>query len=166
MAVYFIQGKKTGNVKIGFTRSTAEERMRHLLTCSVEDLEIIREDPNGTLEDEKNFHRRFKRSHIVREWFRYDPEIAIYLGDISDFDRMNLFRIRMFEDEGLQRSASGYLASWLSVSAELAYYKGAKELQGFLTECEQSVNMSRPLDNMEVEYLTRKRWELYAKKNG
>jgi hypothetical protein len=166
MAVYFIQGKNTGNVKIGFTRSNATERLRHLLTCSAEDLDIIKEFPGGTLEMEKDFHQRFKRSHIIREWFRYDPEISIYLGDLSDFDRMNLFRLRMFDDSELQKSASGYLSSWLFVSAELAYYKGVAELQDFLDECSEHVDMARPVDDMEIQHLTRKRWELYAKKNG
>lgn len=166
MAVYFIQGKKTRNVKIGFTRSSAEERMRHLLTSSAEDLEIIRDDPKGTLEDEKTFHRRFKGSHIIREWFRYEPEISIYLGDLSDFDKMNLFRIRMFESPDIQETLSGYLSSWLTVRAELSYRQGPIAMQDFLDENRRIVDMDRSLDEMEIEYLTKKRWSLYAKKSS
>ena len=138
--------------------------MRHLITGSAEELEILKEFPKGTLEEERAFHKRFQRSHIIREWFRYDPEIAIYLGDLSDFDRMNLFRVRMLENEELTNASRGSLSVWLHAMVELCYYRGGRELQEFLDTSKSDVDMKRPLDDAEVRYLTNKRWALYAKK--
>ena len=166
MAVYFARAGNNGPVKIGYTSGLLINRIHNIQSSNAEDLVVLREYPKGTLEHEKFFHRKFEKSRIAREWFKYDPEIAIFLGDLSDFDRMTLFQIRLFEDEELQKIASGYLVSWLHSRAELSYYQGTQELREFLEDSGGSVDMKRPLDDMEIQYLTRKRWNLYAKKNG
>jgi hypothetical protein len=166
MAVYFIRGERSGNVKIGYTSGDIEKRLGNLLTSSSEELFLVKSIPNGTLKDEKRLHKRFERSHLTREWFRYQPEISIYLGDLTDFDKMNLFRIRIFEDQDQVKACSGFIVLWLSALAELAYYKGKNGVPDFLAEYKTAADMGRPLDDPEIRYLTSKRWGLYAEKNG
>lgn len=166
MAVYFIRGERSGNVKIGYTSGDVDKRLGNLLTSSSEELHLLKSIPEGTLKDEKAFHKRFERSHLTREWFRYQPEISIYLGDLSDFDKMNLFRLRIFEDQDQVKSCSGFIVLWLSALAELSYYKGKNGVSSFLDEYKDAADMTRAVDDSEICYLTNKRWGLYAEKNG
>lgn len=73
MPVYFIQVGRDGPVKIGFSRNL-KMRFNHLQNAHVETLRILREVEGGRV-TEKHFHELFAGQHIVREWFRFSPEM-------------------------------------------------------------------------------------------
>ncbi len=76
MAVYFVQGETTGNIKIG-NAANPWARMRDLQMSSSEKLNILHV-LHGGRPIEAAFHRRFKEYRIIGEWFRNE-------GALKDF---------------------------------------------------------------------------------
>jgi hypothetical protein len=76
--VYFIQGKTTGNIKIGVANDP-EARLRDLQIGSSEDLTLL-----GCLvgsEDlEAALHSQFNEYHIRGEWFRPGRRLTSFLS--------------------------------------------------------------------------------------
>lgn len=73
--IYFIQADGIGHIKIGFTDSDdAVSRLATLQTGSPVPLRVLHTMP-GTLEDEKNLHRRFSSASVGGEWFKATTEL-------------------------------------------------------------------------------------------
>jgi hypothetical protein len=77
MSVYFIQAKDGGPIKIGYA-SDARARLRQLQTSHHRRLVLRRVIKSGTPENERELHARFAAHRLVGEWFRADPEVAVY----------------------------------------------------------------------------------------
>jgi hypothetical protein len=69
MTVYVIQCEVTKNVKIGYTKGTAERRLRQLKTATSAPLSVVREYPQMGCKHEALLHKHFQDFHVVREWF-------------------------------------------------------------------------------------------------
>lgn len=81
--IYFIQAEGVGHIKIGFTDSEdAGVRLATLQTGSPVQLRLIGTIP-GTVEDEKNLHRRFASECVHGEWFKPVPHLIkmVHSGD-------------------------------------------------------------------------------------
>ena len=78
--IYFIQGKESGNIKIGYSIQP-DKRINNLQTAHYEKLEVIGL-LHGSMEDESNIHKMFKEYHLRGEW--YSPG-----GKLLEFIRNN-----------------------------------------------------------------------------
>lgn len=75
MVIYFAQAGDAGNIKIGFTESDdVTTRLATLQTGCPAPIRLLKAIP-GTLEDEKNLHRRFGSVRVSGEWFKPIPEL-------------------------------------------------------------------------------------------
>ncbi len=73
--IYFIQAETVNHIKIGYVNGDdASDRLAELQVGSPVPLRLIGTMP-GTMEDEKNLHRRFASSRLSGEWFRSTPEL-------------------------------------------------------------------------------------------
>lgn len=73
--IYFIQAEGIGHVKIGYTDGDdVSDRAAALQTGSPVPLRVLG-TILGTLEDEKNLHRRFAAHRVHGEWFKPVPEL-------------------------------------------------------------------------------------------
>ena len=77
MAVYFILGRN--EMKIGYTGGSMDNRMSSLQTGSSFPLLLMKVIPNGTMKDERRFHRRFKHLHIRGEWFHFQDDLRWFV---------------------------------------------------------------------------------------
>jgi hypothetical protein len=74
--LYFIQAEGVGHIKIGFTADDdAAARLATLQTGSPVPLKLLGTVP-GTMDDEKNLHRRFASSKVHGEWFKPVPDLV------------------------------------------------------------------------------------------
>ena len=71
--IYFIRGKESGNIKIGFSIHP-DKRKANLQTAHYEELEFIG-IMDGSLEDEANIKKKFSQFNIRGEWFYPSQEI-------------------------------------------------------------------------------------------
>jgi hypothetical protein len=79
--IYFIQAEGIGHIKIGFTDGTdADSRLATLQTGSPVPLRVLHTMP-GTMEDEKNLHRRFASASAGGEWFKAIPELLAMIPE-------------------------------------------------------------------------------------
>jgi hypothetical protein len=78
--IYFIRGKESGNIKIGFSINP-EKRKANLQTAHYEELEFIG-IMNGSLEDEARIKKMFSDFNIRGEWYRPAK-------DVLDFAKQN-----------------------------------------------------------------------------
>lgn len=77
--IYIIKAQETNLVKIGFTKfKDINKRIDNLSTgCPfIIDILLFIE---GTLEDERLLHNRFKHLHYNKEWFKYEDELKNYV---------------------------------------------------------------------------------------
>ena len=75
--IYFLRGKETGNIKIGFSM-TPTKRKASLQTANYEELEFIG-IMDGTLDDEAKLKERFSKFNIRGEWYRPVAEILNFI---------------------------------------------------------------------------------------
>lgn len=76
-AVYFIQGVKSGHIKIGFS-TDVPARAASLTTGSAETLRLLGTIP-GTQSDEQALHRTFQHLRVKGEWFESGPDLIAYI---------------------------------------------------------------------------------------
>lgn len=67
--IYFIRGKQSGLVKIGYTGGDGQSRLAQLQTGSPEELELVA-TVDGGLDVEKRYHDMFATSRTRGEWFK------------------------------------------------------------------------------------------------
>lgn len=74
--IYFIRAKN--HIKIGFTRSTVETRLRHIQLGNPYKLEVLGQITGGA-RMERRLHRKFKKYRAQAEWFRAAPELVKFV---------------------------------------------------------------------------------------
>ena len=74
-ALYFIQGKDTGRIKIGWTSGEPERRRQALQCGSAEPLLVMATLLNCERHVESSWHRRFAEFRHIGEWFAPAPEL-------------------------------------------------------------------------------------------
>ncbi len=72
--LYFAQAEGIGRIKIGFTDGDVSARLADLQTGSPVPIRLLG-TLAGTLEDEKDLHRRFGAARVCGEWFEPTPEL-------------------------------------------------------------------------------------------
>lgn len=78
--IYFAEAVGIGHIKIGFTDGEDPAcRLDQLQTGSPVPLRLLGTIA-GTLEDEKNLHRRFAAARVCGEWFKPIPELLALLS--------------------------------------------------------------------------------------
>lgn len=86
--IYFLRGKSSGNIKIGFSTSP-DQRRATLQTAHYEELEFVGL-MHGSLQDEATIHARFAKSHIRGEWYRAHADLLAYVKDNAAKPRKNV----------------------------------------------------------------------------
>lgn len=79
--VYFVADKQRGVVKIGFSVEPMD-RMATLQIGSPNKLEMLAA-VKGTIQTERQFHRRFAQHRVNGEWFRLTGDLATFVESIS-----------------------------------------------------------------------------------
>lgn len=157
MAVYFVKGKSTNHVKVGFTKGDPQKRLSNLQTSASEELEIIHVIPEGTTELEARLHEKFRHNHLRGEWFKYRPDVAIYLGDLDRLDKTHLFLLRLTSKWYNDAAIKGHFGDWIRAKAELSYFRGPEEQEEFFSEASHLVDISVPPDDWEKDFLMAKK---------
>ena len=75
--IYFIRGKESGNIKIGYS-TNPKQRKANLQTANYEELEFIGL-MDGTIKDESKLKKIFLEFNIRGEWYRPVTEILNYI---------------------------------------------------------------------------------------
>lgn len=78
--IYFIQGRETFNIKIGYTRRDADRRLRELQTGSHEVLFLLAVIEDGDEEHERLLHQRFADNRLEGEWFKPSLDLLRYIA--------------------------------------------------------------------------------------
>ncbi|RMD65790.1 hypothetical protein D6817_05415 [Candidatus Pacearchaeota archaeon] len=86
--IYFIRGKESGNIKIGYS-TTPEKRRSNLQTAHYEELELIGL-MRGTREDEARIQQMFSQFNIRGEWYRPVEEILDFIVKNVGKQRLNI----------------------------------------------------------------------------
>lgn len=81
--VYFIQEEGTNFVKIGYskTKEGVDERLKSLQTGNARKLSLLFLF-NGSIDDEKDLHKAFKKQRVLGEWFNIKDKLQDF--DIKD----------------------------------------------------------------------------------
>ncbi|MBL4682040.1 MAG: GIY-YIG nuclease family protein [Pseudomonadales bacterium] len=69
-------------IKIGFTRSHPENRLKTLSTASTQDLYFVG-FMLGDKPYEKKLHHRFRASHVKNEWFKPKDELLQFISSLD-----------------------------------------------------------------------------------
>lgn len=78
--IYLIQsGAADGPVKIGFTLGPPEQRLALLQVGNPNELRLLGLI-RGTVQNERELHKRFRNHHIRGEWFRCDESVLEWFG--------------------------------------------------------------------------------------
>jgi hypothetical protein len=80
MTIYFIRKGLDGPIKIGYTSSSAKNRMSQLQTGHHENLYLLGTIP-GTISEEKFLHKELIYYNINGEWFDPKPELLMVISD-------------------------------------------------------------------------------------
>ena len=78
--VYFISDD-CGHVKIGVA-DNPQLRLADLQTANATQLRIEAIEPGG-VSRERELHARFSTDHLRGEWFRFTPDIALYIDELD-----------------------------------------------------------------------------------
>lgn len=81
MPVYFIKQENSDFVKVGFTTSTVESRLRGIQTGNPSPLKIIGIIPDGDAPLETALHYYFRKTRVSGEWFTYSSAMDTFLSD-------------------------------------------------------------------------------------
>jgi uncharacterized protein YozE (UPF0346 family) len=80
--VYFVQSRKTYEIKIGFTTRQVDTRRRGLQTANPGKLEVIATLP-GSREYENALHVRFAQHKLEGEWFEPHPDLLAFISTLQ-----------------------------------------------------------------------------------
>jgi Meiotically up-regulated gene 113 len=98
--VYFVQGKNTKNIKIGFSRDPTS-RIATLQCGSSEELVPLKWIRGGK-PLEKELHEKFSHLRLHGEWFRSDPELIDYIGNLIIKEAPNMSEDTIEESNAIQ----------------------------------------------------------------
>lgn len=76
--VYFIRAQTSGYIKIGFSESHPQKRLRALQTGSADTLELIAFIA-GDMTKERELHRRFEHQRVRGEWFHDEGDLRLFV---------------------------------------------------------------------------------------
>lgn len=79
--IYYILSGETGRIKIGFTNSDPNKRLKALQTGSPTKLGIIAWHP-GTMETEQRLHQQFHADRLHGEWFDFSDDLIVHLYQV------------------------------------------------------------------------------------
>lgn len=83
--LYFIQAEEQGPIKIGIAKNV-ENRLKSLQSSNPEKLKVLKKfklsSRDKAKELELRFHRFFRHTRIIGEWFRYKPFSVRYIKDL------------------------------------------------------------------------------------
>lgn len=79
--IYFLLSEIHNAVKIGFTCSNIEERLKDYRNHSPYEYDLLK-TIKGTMFQEKQLHKRFVRYKIRGEWFNYSDELKEFIEEI------------------------------------------------------------------------------------
>jgi hypothetical protein len=79
--IYFIQGEKTKNIKIGFTMDL-DNRIRQHQGSSGETLNLIGQT-EGKQSLEAEIQRKFKKYKVHGEWFKPDDSLIQFINSLN-----------------------------------------------------------------------------------
>lgn len=92
--IYFAHAVGTDLVKIGFTAGEPAKRLKELQTGCAQRLELLAA-VEGTVADEAECHRKFAHLRQQGEWFRFAPELAVFIATrgqgINDNSRIEIW---------------------------------------------------------------------------
>lgn len=74
--VYFVEEGADGPIKIGFTSTSATDRLIDLQRGNSRALTLIGLIPDCDRQDELSWHKRFKKNRLNGEWFSRTPELV------------------------------------------------------------------------------------------
>jgi len=80
--VYFIEAEKLGVVKIGFSDSHPDRRLRELQTGCPAPLKLLAYF-EGTANEERQLHRTFSDLRSHGEWFRLDGDLRFLVNVLA-----------------------------------------------------------------------------------
>lgn len=80
--IYFIRGKQSGYIKIGYTGGDGQSRLAQLQTGSPEELELLG-GREGGVELERAYHDRFASQRVRGEWFQTDHRLSQHISWIQ-----------------------------------------------------------------------------------
>lgn len=83
--IYFIRDS-TGAIKIGYTSNNIKARLANLQTANSNPLTVLKVI-EGTLEDEKEWHKKFEKDKIKGEWFKSTKELQKAIRYTDKFKR-------------------------------------------------------------------------------
>ena len=86
--IYFIRGKESGNIKIGFSTSP-KKRKSTLHSAHYEELEFMG-IMRGSLDDEAEIKERFSKSNIRGEWYRPSSEVMDFVKENASKPNKNI----------------------------------------------------------------------------
>lgn len=79
--VYFLQGSRTGNIKIGITNDLGR-RIAQLTNASSEALHLVGMISNGGRATEKAWHDAFAEDRLHGEWFMDSPDLLDAIAEL------------------------------------------------------------------------------------
>lgn len=83
--VYFLQGRDTRRIKIGYSKDIVPtRRLKELLTGCSESVNLIGFVP-GTCRMEGAIHRMFSADRFVREWFQPSNRLVAFIQKILSY---------------------------------------------------------------------------------
>ena len=78
--VYFIQGCETQRIKIGISNNV-DSRLKGIQ--SSEPLKLLAVIKQGGKDLERRLHQKFQGLRVHGEWFRPDPQLLEYIGELT-----------------------------------------------------------------------------------
>ena len=81
--VYFIQGEKTGRIKIGYTTKPIRIRMSQLQVGSPDKLKLLGTMQGGAVA-EGAIQGQWASLHSHGEWFNQSPELLSYIREVAE----------------------------------------------------------------------------------
>lgn len=80
-SIYYIACTSTMRLKIGFTNGDPLKRLRALQTGAPAPLTLIAVHP-GTIEQERELHKKYEAQRIHGEWFEMCEELFMQIGAV------------------------------------------------------------------------------------
>jgi hypothetical protein len=168
-AVYFVQAKQGGPIKIGVS-SDVPKRIRAIQTTSPAELLVLRVIPSGGRELERKLHESFAAHRLHGEWFEPAQELLDYIRDLSgDVEEQSAEETRQeYEreqerhrrvEEALNEMLDELLGTWAYVADECPWRPSRGALSWLLAYYRSHIVWEAVFFlSLEAETLHRNKW--------